>query len=65
MPQDPCFQNRQQLARHLGVSRSTLYRMLKAAGITLPPRRLLSPQECAEVLDKLRAFFKTAKAPAR
>ena len=64
MPQEPCFQTRQQIAQHLGVSRSTFYRMLQEAGITLPPRRMLSPQECRELLDKLRAYFEPVEFPA-
>ena len=65
MPQEPCFQTRQQIARHLGVSRSTFYRMLQEAGITLPPRRMLSPQECQELLEKLRAYFKSEDFPVK
>jgi hypothetical protein len=45
--------SREELARDYGVSRPTFYKMLKRAGIELPPRVNLSPAELALVYEKL------------
>jgi len=47
------LKNRDQLAQEYGVSRPTFYRMLERAGIALPARVQLSPNEVEMVYEKL------------
>jgi DNA invertase Pin-like site-specific DNA recombinase len=47
------YKTRQQIARELGVSRRTFYRMLKRKGINLTPG-LITPKEQEKIYKKLQ-----------
>lgn len=46
------FKTRSQLAQEYGVSRRTLYNMLKKAGLEIPGNQLLPPTKVEEIYNK-------------